>query len=173
MKRTFTLLAVTGLIAAISLLYAASRHSSVQAGMMHDEENLPRETRRELAKARKATARYRDIGQAMADGYADINVVVPNMGRHYLKAPLLDDHFDPEKPELLVYAATTCDSDKLRLVAVEYAVPIAQSATPPEGFSGDHDEWDRNETFGLWTLHAWIWYENPDGVFAELNPRVP
>jgi len=43
----------------------------------------------------------------------------------------------------------------------------------PEGFTGDDDHWQRNDTFGLWTLHAWIWYRNPDGVFADFNPRVP
>jgi hypothetical protein len=23
-----------------------------------------------------------------------------------------------------------------------------------------------------WLLHAWIWKQNPDGVFTEVNPRV-
>ena len=60
-----------------------------------------------------------------------------------------------------------------RLVAVEYAVPTSLAATAPEGFTGDSDHWHRNEEFSLWTLHAWVWYPNPDGVFSELNFRVP
>ena len=30
-----------------------------------------------------------------------------------------------------------------------------------------------NQTFQLWTLHAWVYEYNPDGVFAAFNPRVP
>jgi hypothetical protein len=122
----------------------------------------------ELDRARRASATYRDLELALGAGYADIDVVMPRMGRHFLRADLLDATFDPERPELLVYTP-----DGSRLVAVEYAVPLAQSATPPAGFSGDEDVWDRNETFQLWTLHAWVWEDNPDGVFAAHNPRVP
>ena len=25
----------------------------------------------------------------------------------------------------------------------------------------------------LWTLHAWVHHENPDGVFAETNAALP
>lgn len=60
--------------------------------------------------------------------------------------------FDPAKPELLVYA--DFGNGQLRLVALEYAVPLALSENAPEGFTGDDDHWHRNETFGLWTLHA-------------------
>ena len=129
-------------------------------------------TRHELMLARKATAKYGDISQALADGYADINVFIPNMGFHYLKLSELDGQFDPERPELLVYAQDLCER-QMRLVAVEYAVPTSLTATAPEGFTGDADHWHRQDNFGLWTLHAWIWFRNPDGVFAELNPRVP
>jgi hypothetical protein len=44
---------------------------------------------------------------------------------------------------------------------------------PPEGITGSDNVWDRNEDFGLWTLHAWIWLNNPNGMFAEFTPRVP
>ena len=136
------------------------------------EESLSPTTRQELMRARKATAKYTDISAAIADGYVDINVFIPNMGFHYLKMSELDAVFDPERPELLVYAQDLCEG-QMRLVAVEYAVPTNLSATAPEGFTGDADHWHRQDNFGLWTLHAWIWFRNPDGVFAELNPRVP
>src|SRR5687767_3403234 len=73
------------------------------------EERLSRETQRELARARRATARYHDLSRAIADGYADINVFIPNMGFHYLKSSILDAQFDPERPELLVYAQDLCE----------------------------------------------------------------
>ena len=110
------------------------------------------------------------MANALADGYADINVVMPRMGHHFLKQSQLDATFDPERPEILVYAP---NGSGFRLVAVEYAVPIALSATPPAGFQGDADVWDRNETFGLWTLHAWIYEPNPDGVFEPFNRVIP
>jgi hypothetical protein len=128
------------------------------------------DTHQELAGARRATARYHNLSQALADGYVDINVVVAGQGRHYLNSNLLDANFDPESPELLVYAADK--NGRLRLVAVEYAVPLALSANPPEGFTGDQDLWDTNVGFGLWTLHAWLWLNNPNGIFADVNPRV-
>jgi hypothetical protein len=141
--------------------------------MAHDKGNrLSHGTRRELERARLATAKYNDISNAIADGYADINVFIPHMGFHYLKSSVLDAEFDLERPELLVYVPDLCEG-RMRLVAVEYAVPLNLSPTPPEGFTGQADVWHRNEQYGLWTLHAWIWLRNPDGVFAEFNPRVP
>jgi len=125
----------------------------------------------ELEAVRQATARYLDVDQAVADGYVDIGVFFPNMGWHYLKEGLLDDRFDATAPELLVYADDPCGG-KRRLVAVEYAIPLALSKRAPAGFTGPADVWTVNTTFGLWTLHAWVFEYNPDGVFAGYNPRV-
>jgi hypothetical protein len=124
----------------------------------------------ELQQARAATARYQDINNAFKDGYADINVVMPNMGYHFMKAGLVDAKFEIRKPELLVYNKD--ENDKFQLVAVEYAVPLDQSPDAPEGFFGNDDVWNRDTTFGLWTLHAWGWKHNPDGVFNPTNPLV-
>lgn len=123
----------------------------------------------ELARVRLATARYHDIKRAQADGYRDINVVLPNMGRHFLRDSLLDARFDPEHPELLVYSPV---KGREVLVAVEYAVPLDLSATAPEGFEGDGDVWFADQTFKLWTLHAWVWRHNPDGIFNPTNKEV-
>lgn len=35
------------------------------------------------------------------------------------------------------------------------------------------DTWTINQQFQLWTLHAWLYEYNPDGVFASHNPRLP
>ena len=120
---------------------------------------------------RQVTAKYKSIVAAMADGYVNINVFVPGQGFHYLKPELLDATFDADHPELLVYSPDT--DGALHLVAIEYAVPLALSADAPEGFPGSDDVWERNEEFGLWTLHAWAWRDNPSGFFAETNPLVP
>ena len=126
----------------------------------------------QLADVVTATARFQDIEQAFADGYEDINVVVPHMGHHLMKHDIVDAHFDPEQPELLVYADDPCGGP-MQLVAVEYAVPQDMVKSAPRGFVGDADVWDKNDDFGLWTLHAWVWKFNPAGTFAPLNPQVP
>ena len=128
-------------------------------------------TLHELLEARAATAKYQHIDKALDDGYADINVVMPNMGYHFLKSAILDSKFEVKKPELLVYNKDRYG--KFQLVAVEYAVPIdSMPDGPPMGFTGFGDVWDRNTTFNLWTLHAWVWKNNPAGVFHPTNPLV-
>src|SRR5690349_13772843 len=53
----------------------------------------------ELDRARSANDRYQDINRAIADGYVDAKIVMQGMGHHYLNAALLDDRFEPERPE--------------------------------------------------------------------------
>jgi len=126
---------------------------------------------KELASARGATARYQDFLTALRDGYVDIGVVLPNMGRHLLKEALVDATFEAERPEVLVYMEDL--GGRMKLVAVEYAVPLNLTATPPEGFPGGADQWFADDRFKLWTLHAWVFKENPDGIFNPTNRRVP
>jgi hypothetical protein len=126
----------------------------------------------QLDQVRDATARYRDVEKAEAAGYHDIGLFVPHMGWHYMKDALVDGKFDPTKPELLVFADDPCGG-KRKLVAVEYAVPLSESKHAPAGFVGRADEWDANQQFQLWTLHAWLFEFNENGVFNPFNPRVP
>ena len=139
--------------------------------------NLPPATMAELQQAKIATARYNNLENAIADGYVDINIVVPGMGHHYLKVENLNETFEIDKPEILVYSPHPV-TGKMRLVAVEYAVPVILSANAPDGFTGAFDEWgvfEGDPTIpddNLWTLHAWVWEYNPDGVFAPMNPDV-
>ena len=93
------------------------------------------------------------------------------MGRHFLKEAQLDATFDAERPELLVYKDEPGGGKTL--VAVEYAVPLSLSKKAPHGFPGGADNWFADQTFQLWTLHAWIWRANPDGVFRATNSQVP
>ncbi|HET9862744.1 MAG TPA: hypothetical protein VFP37_04835 [Steroidobacteraceae bacterium] len=126
----------------------------------------------QLDDVRNATARYLDVQKATDDGYVDIGLFVANMGWHYQKMSRVDARFDMTRPEFLVYADDPCGGPR-KLVAVEYAVPFEFSRRAPEGFIGKADQWDANQTYRLWTLHAWVFEYNPDGVFAAFNPRVP
>src|SRR6266508_6678074 len=76
----------------------------------------------ELQQARAATAKYRNIDNAIKDGYADIEVDVEHMGHHFMKSVIVDAKFDLRQPEILVYNKN--DDGTQELVAVEYAVPL-------------------------------------------------
>jgi len=123
----------------------------------------------ELQQAKIATAKYNNFDNAINDGYQDINVIVPEMGHHYLKMDNLNATFEYDKPEILVYNKE--ENGRMKLVALEYAVPIALSPNAPSGFTGNDDHWAVYQG-QLWTLHAWVWEYNPNGVFNPTNPLV-
>lgn len=144
--------------------------SSIDKNIQSQLDTLNSQTASELKQAWQASIKYQDIQNAYADKYADINVVMQNMGYHYMKSDIVDSVFDPGKPELLVYNKRPDSS--FQLVAVEYAVPLDKSVNAPEGFTGSDDVWDHNTDFGLWLLHAWVWSYNPAGIFHPTNPQV-
>ena len=148
-------------------------HSTSTFKVAAEPDNLSAATNQQLARARRGTARYHDIAQAEADGYVNINVYESGEGLHYVNFSLVDGNFDPEHPEVLLYAPVPHEN-RMELVAVEYVVPLTLSAGAPAGFTGDGDVWRENsEGLGLWELNAWIWTHNSDGIFAFHNPRVP
>jgi len=132
----------------------------------------------ELAAARRATAKYHDFQQAVDDGFVQFNPCVPGEGIHY-RAPdefpntELDCVFDPEDPEVLRYVPKP--NGELQLIGVEYLVPKScpgLATQPPEGFSGDADEWE-SELGGLvWAVNAHIWLGVPEGVFAFRSDKI-
>jgi hypothetical protein len=122
----------------------------------------------ELQQARAATARYRNIENAIKDGYSNINVDVPSMGHHFMNTSLVDATFDIRHPEILVYNGL--DTGNPELVAVEYAIPLDDPM--PEGFTGSNDVWNGTSGFPFWLVHAWVWKFNPDGAFNWTNPTV-
>jgi hypothetical protein len=171
LKKTFRLSLI--LVAACSLLVGSTSMTAHTSALTIGAKDLSAETLQELARARSATAKYHDIAQAEADGYVDIHLYLTGEGFHYVKFSLIDANFDPEHPEVLLYAPVPGES-RLELVGVEYLVPLSLSTNAPDGFAGDADQWGRDtEGFGLWELNAWIWLHNPEGVFSHDNPIVP
>jgi hypothetical protein len=124
----------------------------------------------EIKQAKAATSKYQNIQTAYADGYADISVIKPNMGYHFMRAEITDSVFEFAKPELLVYNRKADSS--FQLVAIEYAVPFDLSENAPAGFTGNDDVWTHSDEFGLWLLHAWVYSYNPDGIFQPMNPEI-
>jgi len=138
-----------------------------------DDTSLSSVTLQELASARAGTAKYHDVEQAEADGYVSIDLYLPGEGFHYVNFSLIDGTFDPAHPEVLLYVPVEGEN-RLKLVGVEYLIPLGLSADAPAGFTGDADEWrEDSEGFGLWEVNAWIWEHNPEGVFGHDNPRIP
>lgn len=142
--------------------------NSDEARVLKMYSGLNEQTMRELRQAQEATARYRNIENAIRDGYSNINVDVPNMGHHFMKSSLVDATFDIRNPEILVYNGL--DTGHPELIAVEYAVPL--DLPMPKGFTGDKDVWNGTSGFPFWLVHAWVWKFNPDGVFNWTNPTV-
>src|SRR5215216_2722513 len=77
--------------------------NETNAEVLNNYSGIFSQTLWELRQARAATAKYRNIKNAIKDGYADISVVVPNMGHHYMKSAFVDATFEIRKPEILVY----------------------------------------------------------------------
>jgi hypothetical protein len=143
----------------------------------------------ELAPIRAATAKFHDVDAAIAAGYelGYVNglglriitgcVAHPTagaMGYHYFNKQLIDDNVvDVLTPEGLVYSPGP--DGRLQLAAVEYVVPGALSNPP--GVSVAPIVFGREMVIlvpavGFYTLHAWIWSNNPAGLFAHWSPQV-
>ncbi|MGZ3879862.1 MAG: hypothetical protein ACXVBF_00915, partial [Flavisolibacter sp.] len=103
-------------------MQATAAPKSSEANTLNFYNGLDGLTMWQLQQARAATARYRNIDNAIKDGYADIAVDVQHMGHHYMNTSLVDSVFDIRQPEILVYNKDA--SGNQQLVAVEYAVPL-------------------------------------------------
>ena len=143
----------------------------------------------QLAVVREVTARFHDVETAKAAGYelGYLNgsgsriitgcVAHPTagvMGYHYFNKRLIDDlQVDPQQPEGLVY--TSGPEGQLRLVAVEYVVPGANSNPP--GVSTPPTVLGREmhilvPAVGFYIQHFWVWSHNPAGMFVDWNPEL-
>jgi hypothetical protein len=126
-----------------------------------------------FAGVRQATASLHTVAAAEAAGYQEFlpcfdSPGVGGMGQHYADLGSIDGLVNATHPEVLVFEPR---GDHLKLVAVEYVVPQAawSSTGPPELFG---EQFHRNDTLGIWALHAWIWRPNADGMHADYNPKV-
>jgi hypothetical protein len=148
-----------------------------------------------LTKARRATVRYAtNLPAAQADGYKLITTMMADMGVHYLKSDI--QGFDLEKPPILVYFG---EGDRAQLGALEWVFPETPASPPLPGatygsfdaachyadgqfIGGGESSCEPNHPitnapFLFWhprlvTLHVWLWFPNPDGLYHDTNPLV-
>jgi hypothetical protein len=85
---------------------------------------------------------------------------------YYHPRRLLDGAIDPALPDALIYEPRA--DGEPRLVGVEFAIPNTGQATPT--LLGA--TFQREDEFGVFALHAWVWKHNPEGLFAETNRNV-
>ena len=155
----------------------SNRHATRQAVVPAANRALGAAVEQDLAALRQATAAFHDFDVARAAHWG--TPITPcmtdpagagGMGFHYGNTDLIDGPVQVDKPELLLYEPEK--NGRLRLVAVEYIIPYtfhSRDAEPPVLFN---QQFRRNDTFQLWGLHAWVWAENPSGMFANWNPRI-
>jgi len=149
-----------------------------------------------LAAMRVATAKYAtNLNQAKADGYKIITPMIPDMGIHYMNAKIAG--FDVTKPPILVYQKR---GNKYLLGALEWVfTSMPKTALLPGAKYGafgaachykdgtftpatSQDACPKTSpqsgsAFNFWhpnlvTMHVWLWYPNPAGLFSGINPLV-
>jgi hypothetical protein len=133
-----------------------------------------------VQKVRKATARFRDINVAQAEGYLPGTPCVsgPNsgaMGVHLIKGELLESReVDAESPEALIYEPTP--DGRMRLVGVEIITFASEWVNEVPVLDGHLLHYvgapNRYGIPAFYEIHVWAWRNNPDGAFADWNPRV-
>jgi hypothetical protein len=196
MRRLITSTILTALVASVGVGVAAS--SSLGAAAKRPDHAMANASplTADVAIARLATAKYaNDLARAKADGYGIITRMIPEMGYHFLNPKV--SGFSLQRPPILVYEhhgrtwqlgalewVFTSKPAKAPLPGAQYGTfgaachymdgtfvfEDAQSqcpATSPQTgakFNFWHPE--------LITLHFWIWYPNPAGIYSSMNPMV-
>jgi hypothetical protein len=150
----------------------------------------------QLARARLATAKYAtSLRAAKADGYQIITQMIPDMGWHFLNPTIKG--FDVTKPAILVYER---HGRRWQLGALEWVfpqqpeVPLLPGATYGSFGAACHytdgtfvfarvqelcakRSPETGAPFNFWhpdlvTLHVWLWYPNPAGLYNGTNPYI-
>jgi hypothetical protein len=144
--------------------------------------------------ARAATARYRDIATARADGFRRLGSELPSLGEHWVhNGRALADTLDPAAPPILVYVRI---DGRPTLAGVAYTRFLAAGeAYPAFPFGVAHAWHDHNggvddevlplghlsaapltsngARLRIAVMHAWIWMPNPSGVWTSDNWHLP
>ncbi len=136
----------------------------------------------DLARIRAGTARYRNFAHAEADGFIPVSPCIDSpagaMGFHYEHPDRLATiSVDAARPEILLYVPA--GGGRMELVGVEFVVdrtewhdlhgadkPSVAGRTFDEPIPG-HPALDN-----AYSLHVWLWADNPSGLFAPFNPDV-
>lgn len=143
-----------------------------------------------VARAREATRRFQERSAAIEAGYRRIGPDFPGMGEHWISIGLLfRSSFDVAHPAVLEYIES---AGTPRLVGVAYALPLLPGESPPafpasrawHSHTASVDEESLiitqltsahggDDGSRLAMLHAWIWLDDTDSIFAANNWELP
>ncbi|MEV0598391.1 hypothetical protein AB0I82_03660 [Streptomyces sp. NPDC050315] len=178
-RRLAATLALTTL--ALSTLTSLAAAPGPAAADERLDSGLSDHVRHDLAKARKATARFADERKAIKAGYKRDDVCVGSteggMGYHYVKEQHIGST-DPAKPAALVYVPGK--DGKRHLGALEYVVldrdkNVNTDDDRPRAFGRGFDGPMPGHAPKMpvhYDLHVWLYKHNPDGLLAMFNPDV-
>jgi hypothetical protein len=169
---------------AMSILGLACIGSTLGQAASGDDFNAQIET------LRKSMGKYQDYKVAVRDLYLSTVACVYYSGEkieHHMEYAkgAMGVHFanltvkgppDPAKPNVLIYEPS---GGTLKLVAVEWLVPLTPDTKEPPSLFGEkflgpmegHEPLIPKE-FVHYDLHAWLFKDNPLGMFAPTNPNV-
>jgi hypothetical protein len=168
----------------------------VHAGHVRATKSVAPSLASRLARARLATAKYvTNLARAKADGYGIITRMIPDMGYHFLNPKIKG--FDVRKPHILVYVR---HGGSWQLDALEWVFTKQPAKAPLPGarygafgaachyadgtfvLAASQPECpttspETGTAFGFWhpplvTLHVWLWFHNPSGLYSGTNPLI-
>jgi hypothetical protein len=145
----------------------------------------------QLDALRQSLAKYQDVYAAVRDGYfstvgcvhykgekiaGHMEYAKGAMGIHFFNPALIGPVPDPEHPPILLYEP---EGEGLRLVGVEWFVTLASGVEerpvlfghPFQGPMEGHEPL-LPRAVAHFDLHAWLFKDNPLGLFEPTNPDV-
>lgn len=154
----------------------------------------------ELQTARDVALSMPTAADAKAQGYVQVTPYVPGIAAHWMKYTYVDDHFEIDKPEMVLYDGNGLDA---HVVGLSYYILQRGDNEPTQGFTGESDHFHRH--IGLcmkgamvigdsttteeqcaalggrkannrngWMNHTWVvsGCESPWGMFSGANPVI-
>lgn len=153
----------------------------------------------ELDQARTTALQFPTAADAKAAGYVQVTGYVPGIAAHWMKFGYVDDRFEIDKPEMLLYDGNGEDA---HIVGLSYYILSDSTVEPTQGFTGDNDHYHRHvglcvkgamvvgdstttaeqcdalggrkTSGGAWMSHVWVvpGCESPWGVFSAASPLL-
>lgn len=149
---------------------------------------------RDMETVRAGLSKYQDYYQSEADFYMAIGCIfygdieghegqmfgeIPGQMTMWSYPNFMDDKLDPEKPEALIYEQD--ENGEYQLAAAVWMQNAGPNTQRPALFGREFEGPVKAEKatplqqvkLVMYDLHAWLWKDNPDGVFTRTNPRLP
>ncbi len=190
-------------VAIASPLAAQHEHGAMHHADAATSPRDSAELRAQIEAVRAATARYRDHANAVRDGYKRFGQEGPLMGEHWYRPDLVRQPLDLRHPSTLQYADVGGRKVLVGVAYTVYRRPgepvpegfagasdhwhthdvvrLAQAATAERPFvrwlvQRRIDQGKVGPGGGrtlLTMVHAWIWLDNPEGMFAQEHLALP